>query len=169
MQVRSHALARRRTDHEAGYVLDRIDALLGARGLREHRFDWLRGDPGPSGRSSALPVDAFWPDLNLVVEVYERQHDHPVAHFDKPERLTVSGVHRGEQRRLYDDRRRAQVPAHGLTLLIVRTAHLTVDRRGRLLRDAAAVDPVLHGFLDEALAAPGLLVERQPSAAHERA
>lgn len=83
-------MARRRADHEAGYILDRIDTLLGARGLREHRSDWLRGDPGRSGRSSALPVDAFWPDLNLVVEVYERQHDRPVAHFDKPERLTRS-------------------------------------------------------------------------------
>lgn len=103
-----------------------------------------------------------------MVEAYERQHDHPVAHFDKPERLTVSGVHRGEQRRIYDDRRRTLVPAHGLTLLIVRIAHLKVDRRGRLLRDAAADDPDLRDVLDEALAAPGRLVERQPSTAHER-
>lgn len=156
-------MARRRVDHEAGYVLDRIDTLLGEQALREHRFDWLRGDPGTSGRSSTLPVDAYWPDLSLVVEVYERQHDHPVAHFDKPERITVSGVHRGEQRRIYDDRRREQVPAHGLTLLIVRTAQFAVDRRGRLLRDPAADDPVLRSLLDEALAAPGRLIERPPT------
>ena len=116
---------------EAPYVLDRIDLLLGKPGLREHRFDWLQGDPGQSGTTAGLPVDSYWPDLGLVVEVYERQHDHPVGHFDKPDRLTVSGVHRGQQRRLYDQRRRDLIPAHGLTLLIVRTAHLAIDRRGR--------------------------------------
>ncbi len=154
-------MAKRRTDREAGYVLDRVDALLGHQSLREHRFAWLRGDPGASGRSMTLPVDAYWPDLGLVIEVYERQHDHPVAHFDKPDRLTVSGVHRGEQRRIYDERRRTLVPAHGLTLLIIRTTLLTVDRRGRLLRDTAADDPVLRGLLDEALAEPRRLHERQ--------
>jgi hypothetical protein len=46
---------------------------------------------------------------------------------DKPDKLTVSGVHCGEQRRIYDERRRALVPAHGYALLIVRTAQLTVD------------------------------------------
>lgn len=152
-------MARRRVDHDADYVLSRIDALLDQQSLREHRFGWLRGDPGASGRSRPLPVDAFWPDLGLVIEVFERQHDHPVAHFDKPERLTVSGVHRGEQRRMYDDRRREQIPAHGFTILIARTAHLAVHRNGRLLRDPAADDPILRALLDEALAAPGRLVE----------
>ena len=152
-------MARRRADHEAGYVLDRVDALLGAESLREHRFGWLRGDPGKSGRTMTLPVDAYWPDLGLVVEVYERQHDHPVAHFDKPERLTVSGVHRGEQRRIYDERRRALVPANGLTLLIIRTSLLTGDRRGRLLRDTAVDDQTLRTLLNAALAEPGRLHE----------
>ena len=85
-----------------------------------------------------LPVDAYWSDLNLVVEVYERQHDEPVAHFDKPDRLTVSGVHRGEQRRIYDERRRLEVPAHGLKLVIIRTAELACTPGGRLLRDRDA-------------------------------
>lgn len=109
----------------------------------------------------SLPVDAYLPGLGLVVEVYERQHDHPVAHFDKPDTLTASGVHRGEQRRIYDQRRRALIPAHELTLLIIRTALLAVDRRGHLLRNAAADDWVLRELLDEALAAPVRLHERR--------
>jgi hypothetical protein len=28
------------------YVLDLCDEALGERALRQHRFDWLRGDPG---------------------------------------------------------------------------------------------------------------------------
>ena len=152
-------MAEARRQREAAYVLDRIDLLLGRPGLREHRFDWLRGDPGPSGRTAALPVDGYWPDLGLVVEVYERQHDHPVRHFDKPDKLTVSGVHRGEQRRIYDQRRRALVPARGYALLIVRTTQLTVDRRGRLLRESEKDDALLRGLLDAAAATPGQVHE----------
>jgi hypothetical protein len=62
------------------------------------------------------------------------QHDQPMPHFDKPDRLTVSGVHRGLQRALYDRRRDEQVPAHGLRLIVVKPADLAADRRGRLLR-----------------------------------
>ena len=70
----------------------------------------------------------------MVVEYRERQHDEPIAHFDKPDVMTVSGVHRGEQRRLYDERRDTLVPSHGLTLLIVKPSQLDADSRGRLRR-----------------------------------
>lgn len=72
--------------------------------------------------------------MGLVVAYRERQHDEPVAHFDKPERLTVSGVHRGEQRRLYDRRREQLIPLHGLRLVVVKPSHLSADTRGRLRR-----------------------------------
>jgi hypothetical protein len=96
-----------------------------------------------------LPVDAYYAAHRLVVEYQERQHDESVAHFDKPDRLTVSGVHRGIQRRMYDDRRATEVPAHGLRLIVLRPSDLTADNRGRLLRrralDEAALRPVLLG------------------------
>lgn len=116
--------------------MDLLDELLGERALREHRFEWLRGDPGPSGQRAKLPVDAFYPRHRLVVEYWEYQHDQPSAFFDKRDRLTVSGVHRGEQRARYDRRRQEEIPRHGLRLLIVRARELSCDKRGRLLRDA---------------------------------
>ncbi|MFN8074153.1 MAG: hypothetical protein U0Q15_01890 [Kineosporiaceae bacterium] len=124
----------RETSDEA-YVLDLCDEILGEKGLRQHRFDWLRGDPGRNARGTALPVDSYWPGHRLVVEYRERQHDEPVAHFDKPDRLTVSGVHRGLQRALYDARREELIPAHGLRLVVVRLADLASTTR-RLRRDA---------------------------------
>jgi len=123
----------RETSDEA-YVLDLCDQVLGTVGRRQHRFDWLRGDPGKGQRQIALPVDGYWPDQHLVIEYRELQHDRPVPHFDKPDRLTVSGVHRGEQRALYDARRDALIPVHGLRLVILRPADLSSDSRGRLRR-----------------------------------
>ncbi|WP_354700348.1 hypothetical protein DSM112329_00617 [Paraconexibacter sp. AEG42_29] len=47
---------------DAGALLDRCDAALGARGLRGHRWPWLRDDDG-----EPVVVDAFWPDDALAV------------------------------------------------------------------------------------------------------
>lgn len=135
------------TSAGARYVLDLCDGILGAIGLREHRFDWLRGDPGKHGQGRRLPVDCYWPDLGLVVEYNGTQHERPTVFFDKPHRLTVSGVHRGQQRALYDARRAELIPFHGLRLVIVRPADLACDRTGQLLyhrdQDAAALAALL--------------------------
>jgi hypothetical protein len=79
-------------------------------------------------------VDGYRPRLGLVVEYRERQHDELVPHFDTPTQRTVSGVHRGLQRRIYERRRDDLSPAHGLTLLVVRQAGQASDNRGRLTR-----------------------------------
>lgn len=114
------------------YVIDLCDELLGMQGSRQHRFTWLVGDPGVDGRPRPLPVDAYYEMHRLVVEYRELQHDAAVAFFDKPDRLTVSGVHRGEQRRIYDQRRDLLIPEHGLRLWVITPDQVGADRRGRL-------------------------------------
>jgi hypothetical protein len=140
---------RSRSDSDEAYVVDLCDAILREPASRQHRFDWLLGDPGRDGRRRTLPVDAYYTGHRLVIEYRERQHEEPVAHFDKPDMLTVSGVHRGIQRRIYDDRRAAEVPGHGLRLVVVRPGDLMADKRGRLLRrrepDEAALRVLLLG------------------------
>lgn len=121
-----------RTGSDEFYVIDLCDEVLGSRAVRQHRFEWLRGDAGKGGHTQTLPVDAYWPELGLVVEYRERQHYEPVPHFDKPDRLTVSGVHRGEQRRLYDARREDLLPAHGLRLVCIVATDLDHKSNGRL-------------------------------------
>jgi MerR HTH family regulatory protein len=123
---------RSRSDSDEAYVINLCDTLLGETALRQHCFAWLVGDPGKSGQRRPLPVDAYYPDHRLVVEYRERQHDEPVAFFDR--RDTVSGVPRGGQRRIYDERRDREIPNHGLRLVIVRPGDLTANSRGRLLR-----------------------------------
>jgi hypothetical protein len=55
--------------------------------------------------------------------------------FDKPHRLTISGVHRGVQRALYYTRRDKEVPVQGLRLIVIRPGDLISNRYGRLRRD----------------------------------
>ena len=138
-----------RASSDEHYVIDLCDAVLGVQALRQHRFPWLLGDPSPkTGRQVALPVDAYWPDFNLAVEFYERQHDETVTFFDKPERLTVSGVHRGLQRSLYDERRRELVPQNGIKLVVV-TLDVFESRRGKIIRRPSEDRLAIASLLDD--------------------
>lgn len=136
----------RQTSDEA-YVLNLCDRVLGEVGSRQHRFEWLMGDPGRSGRRVRLPVDGYWASANLVVEYRERQHGQSVPHFDKPERLTVSGVHRGIQRALYDARREELIPQHGIRLVIITPADLDATSTGRLRRNEDHDIPAIQRIL----------------------
>lgn len=112
------------------YVLNLCDEVLGEKGSRQHRFDGLRGDPSPkTGRCVKLPVDAYWESFKLIVEFYEKQHSESVKHFDKPDVMTVSGVHRGIQRATYDQRRIEFAKHEGLHLVIIQMSEFEVKKR----------------------------------------
>lgn len=124
-----------RADSDEHYALDLCDEVLGVPGIRQARLDWLRGDPAPRlPRGVKLPVDGYWPDLGLVVEFQEEQHSQPSPFFDR--RHTVSGMGRGEQRRLYDERKRILIPEHGLKLVVIEKSEFTLKSR-RIARDHA--------------------------------
>lgn len=79
-----------RMDSDEYYVIELCNEVLGLKASQQHRFDFLVGDSG-----TKLPVDAYYEDLNLVVEYLESQHTISTPFFDK--KKTVSGVSRGEQ------------------------------------------------------------------------
>lgn len=128
------------------YVLDMCDEVLGTRGRRQATFDWLRGDPSPSRPlGTKLPLDGFWPRLGLVVEFHEEQHSKPSPFFDR--RQTVSGVGRGEQRRLYDERKRLLIREHGLRLVVIEKSAFVVKSK-RIIREPARDIAVVQEHLD---------------------
>jgi hypothetical protein len=127
-----------RANSDENYVLDLCDEILGAKSERQKRFDFLLGDAGPSGRRRRLPVDAFYPTLGLAIEYREIQHTQSVKFFDKPHRLTVSHVHRGEQRKIYDERRRVELKANRIRLVEIEYDELIGDGRTRLRRDRSS-------------------------------
>ncbi|MGO1316876.1 MAG: hypothetical protein ACTMIR_07560 [Cellulomonadaceae bacterium] len=73
--------------------------------------------------------------------------------FDKPDRLTVSGVHRGLQRALYDERRRELIPQHGIGLVIVTLDHFE-HRGGKIVRNSARDTQLLVRLLQEGRSRP---------------
>lgn len=117
-------------DRDEQYVLDLCDEVLKLKGSRQHKFDFLKGDAG-----TKLPVDIYYEKLNLVIEYREYQHTNPVEHFDKPDKITVSGVSRGEQRKIYDQRRRDVLPENGIQLIEIDFTDFEYDSRSRILRD----------------------------------
>lgn len=126
------------------YIIDLCDEVLNLKGLRQHRFDFLRGDSG-----TKLPVDAYYAGLNLVIEYYERQHTEAVPHFDK--RMTVSGISRSEQRKRYDELRKIELPNNGLKLVIFNYTEFAHKSGNRLIRDLGndleVINKKLNGFL----------------------
>ncbi len=136
-----------RMGHVADYVLDLLAEILGEQPEREKRFPWALGDmSAKTGRRVQLPFDGFWARHSLVVEVDEDQHRRAVAFWDKPSVATVSGVFRGEQRAIYDARKRTAARDAGYTVLEIswerrplpRNRDREVDRRllARTLREA---------------------------------
>lgn len=139
----------RRNHSDEHYLIDICDRVLGRTAARQHRFDWLRGDPGKNRRGAMLPVDAFYEDLGLVVEVMEDQHRQTVPFFDK--RTTVSGMSRGEQRRRYDELRARLLPERGLCLVCLMTNDFE-SRRRRLVRETHSDEQVIRNVLRKFLA-----------------
>jgi ATP adenylyltransferase len=125
-----------RTESDEKYILDLVAEVLAEPDYRwQHRFPTLLGDPGLDGKRRPLPVDGYFPRHKLIVEYWERQHSAPVPIMD--EGSTVSGVSRGHQRRLYDQRRQTWAEANGLRLVILDYRGFESDKYGRLLRDPA--------------------------------
>lgn len=117
------------------YVLDLCDKVLGLTSSRQHKFDFLLGDMGKNGQRRKLSVDSYYENLNLVIEFYEKQHTENVENFDKRNKMTISGVHRGEQRKIYDERRRQVLPQNNIKLIEISYSDFNFNKQKRIIRD----------------------------------
>lgn len=122
-----------RSGSDEAYVIDLCDEVLNRKASRQHTFDFLRGDPNASGVAKCLPLDAYYQDLNLVIEFQERQHMEAVKHFDK--RMTVSGVTRGEQRKIYDQRKLNVLLSKGIRVIRISYSDFQYNSSKKLIRD----------------------------------
>src|SRR4051812_42713153 len=135
----------------ATYVIDLLDEILGEQASRERSFPWALGDLSPqTGLRRQLPFDAVWMSRKLIVEVDENQHREPVRFWDKPGVLTVSGVSRGQQRAIYDERKRRAAREAGFTVVEIPWERRPPPAR----RDVEADRARLLGLLREADVVP---------------
>lgn len=65
--------------------------------------------------------------------------------------MTVSGVHRGEQRKIYDERRREILPKHKINLVEISFTDFNHDRQKRIIKnpklDEATIKQKLNDFV----------------------
>lgn len=138
-------------DRDEDYVIDLCDEVLKEKALRQHRFNFLRGDSRKDGKPGRkLPVDAYYESKKLVIEYNEKQHTESVALFDK--KKTISGVSRGEQRKIYDNRRAEVLPQYGIEFVVISYDDFEYDGRKRIKRsrnhDLEMIKKKLKSFLD---------------------
>ena len=120
-----------RTDPDASYVLNLCDTFLSRPSFRQYRFPFL------FDKGHTLPVDAYYPDLNLVVE------------------------YRGDDDGRLENHKRDTLLEHGVSLVVLRADDFPRDPGGRLRRLPEPIRVVLGSRL--ALftpAAPALLRHR---------
>ncbi|WP_462264914.1 hypothetical protein [Mucilaginibacter sp.] len=125
------------------YILDICDKVLGLKSSKQHKFDYLVGDPNEKGSVRKLPVDAYYKELNLVIEYHEKQHTESVSFFDKSNILTVSGVDRGKQRIIYDKRKKDLLMANNVTLIVISYSSFQHNKQKRLIRTPEDEDVVI--------------------------
>lgn len=139
-------LASNEMPKDEDYIIGLCDELLGRAARRHHCFDFLRGDESVrTRRRRMLPVDAYYPDLKLVIEYREIQHFEATDYWDR--KVTATGTTRGLQRQLYDQRRRDVLPEHGIKLIELDCKMFELNSRKRLLRFPAADLAVIESKL----------------------
>jgi hypothetical protein len=145
-----HGMTGVKSGSDEVYVLGLCDAVLKRQAKCGHRFDFLRGDAG-----HRLPVGAYYPDLNLVIEYRERQASETVVAIDK--RLRVKGLPRAQSGARYDQRRRDVLPKHGIKLIEMDYKDFPCDARMQLKRIPQDIDVVRGILAREAIVAPSVM------------
>lgn len=138
-----------RSNSDEKYVLELVAEVLNENYEWQKRFDTLLGDPGKNGRRSRLSVDAYFSNVNLIIEYREKQHSQSVRIMDK--RMTVSGVDRGEQRRIYDLWKEKWAKDNDIMFLAIDFSELSHKKSGKLLKNIEEDRKAISKMMNEML------------------
>lgn len=146
--------AKEKKYRDEDYVVDLCNEILGEKALRAHRFDFLRGDTRNSEQGVRLPIDAYYPEYQLAIEYHEWQHLESIEYVGNRGRMTVSGVKRDEQRRIYDQRKKDVLAAHNIRLITISYNQFAFDQTKRLCRIPEQDKPILQKILADVIKNP---------------
>ncbi len=138
-KLENDAIATRLNNDET-YVISLCDEVLSLKANRQKRFDFLLGDLHKNGKTQTLlPVDAYYEELQLVVEYKEIQNYRPLAVIeekdDEEENEKVKSVSREEQRRIYDERRAKVLPENEISMIVISYSDFAYDDKNKIIRD----------------------------------
>jgi hypothetical protein len=119
------------------YVIGLCDRVLPVKANRQKRFDFLLGDLHKNGKTQTkLPVDAYYEELQLVIEYKEIQNFRPRADFKEEEdEESKNMVSREEQRRIYDERRAKVLPENDISLVVISYSDFDYDEQNKIIRN----------------------------------
>lgn len=141
------AISRRESSDEY-YLIGLINELLDTKASHQHTFNFLLGDLHKNGKKrTELPLDAYYKDLNLVVEFIMKEDSDSDEHADKEEKMTISGVSRSEQRRIYRLRKRSVLKEEEINLIEIEYEMFECDNNNKLVRNKECDIQVLQGLL----------------------
>lgn len=136
----NNTVCKTRKDSDEYYIISLCNEVLSQKALQQYKFNFLKGD---SGR--LLPVDAYYGTLNLVIEYCESQHTISTPFFDN--KITISGVSRGEQRKIYDERRKKVLAQHGINVVFIHYSDFGTTKK--LIRNRDKDIEIIKKILNE--------------------
>ena len=123
---------KRRESSDEYYVIGLINELLDTRASHQHTFNFLLGDYHKNGKTrTELPLDAYYKDQNLVIELLDNNSSDSIDH----DKITISGVTRSEQRNIYRDRKRSVLKGNDINLIEIEYASFERDDEQNLSRN----------------------------------
>lgn len=134
------------------YLIELCDQILNKKSQKQFTFNDLLGDFHKDGISrTKLPLDAYYKEMNLVVEVVNKKSSTLQKDIDKSQKLTVSGVTREEQRKIYQERKRTFLEEKEIKVFEINFALFETDEENRLIRsetnDLALLKELLQEFI----------------------
>jgi hypothetical protein len=134
------------------YLIELCDKLLNEVSRKQFTFDDLLGDFHKDKTSQTkLPLDAYYMSLNLVIEVVNKTSTPPKKGKDKSQKLTVSGVTRAEQRKVYQDRKSAYLAENNIKLFEINFALFETNDLNKLVRTKDNDEALLKELLKSVL------------------
>lgn len=144
--------ATERASKDDDYLIALCDEILNKTSHKQFTFDELLGDYHKDKTSrTKLPLDAYYEDMSLVIEVVNKKSIPPKKGYDKSQKLTVSGVTREEQRVIYQKRKKAFLEGKDIKVFEINFALFEVNENNRLVRNKDNDTALLKDLLGEIL------------------
>ncbi|EDP97507.1 hypothetical protein U8527_04120 [Kordia algicida OT-1] len=131
---------------DENYLLDLSDELLNKKASRKHTFDTLVGNLHKRGKGrTKLPLDAYYQDLKLVIEFFQKEKD--FEDLDEKEQARITQI------KYYDRLKKEAVINKRFRYMKINYAQFECDENEKLIRntenDIVVLKEILKDFIDD--------------------